>query len=271
MVSQTTLVQGWITRLGNADEVDLNSALSRFPELRDAVTPAGWSIEPSEGSQLRREGRAITGRFCARLAPPDVSLSADDNELGLVALSFDTAVDDDEFASSMEFENLEIPEGIQRRGTGRLIAGGLAQLGLELGLEHIVLHAENVGRYAWARCGFDFLDDEWRTVVVQAAADFARRLGRTVNLDAVHHPWDIANLPGKDVSRGDVEDAGGPRAPQGRRDATWKLGQALLLGPRLDTNHWFGHLPLTDSVHLDRYLFPHGNASQASASATPKG
>lgn len=273
MGSQTALARNWTARFGSDGGADLDKDLSRLSELQDAVLPVGWSIKPYGDSYLRIDGQTLSCEFRAHLAPPGVAFPADDDRgedaLGLVVFNFDTTVDDDDFACCMELQNLEIPAGIQRRGAGRLVVGGLVQLGHELGLEYAVLHAERVGRYAWARCGFDFLEEDHRRGVVEAASDFADRLGRPVDLDAVQHPWDMANLPGL-VTRGEIEDAGGPPAYRGRRSATFTLGQALLLGPALDRNHWHGKLQLSGAVRGNRYLFPNGDATEASTGSTPE-
>jgi hypothetical protein len=68
--------------------------------------------------------------------------------------------------------------------------------------------------------------------------------------------WELAAMSG-DVSRGEVEAAGGPPAPAGREGEKWNLGRALLLGPPVESNLWYGTLDprkeSPDRVRLDNY------------------
>jgi hypothetical protein len=263
----TALVRDWIERFGDAGGADLTTDLDRFKELRDAVVPAGWTAVAADSSYLAAEDDTIRGELRAHLVPPGVDFGvADEDELGTVGVTLDT------FERYAELETLNFPPDVQMLGFGRLVVGGLVVLGDELGLELIIVNANRVGRYAWARCGFEFMEGQ-RDRVVTAAEEFARSLGRAVDLSGVRYPWEITDLPGT-VTLGEIEAAGGPPAPPGQRDTPVKLGRALLLGPPLDANCWDGQLRLQHEspgrVRLDRYVLRHADGEETTRRPTPQ-
>jgi GNAT superfamily N-acetyltransferase len=242
------LVEKWIERLDRGP-VDLRSDLDRFPELRDAVVPVGFSIAVEEGSYLMAEGDAIRGELLGRVIPSGMATSATPPETGAIGLAFDSE------ASYAEIETLDTAAQAQRRGLGRLTMAGIADLADRLGIGALTLEAGKIGRYAWARCGFNFMyPEEARPRVLAAAAAFAESLGIACDLAEIRQPWQLAALSGQ-VTAAQVERAGGPRALPGR--IPWSLGQALLLGPPENANAWFGRLdPRSenpDRVRLDAY------------------
>ncbi len=76
-------------------------------------------------------------------------------------------------------------EGHRQRGVGRRLLAAAVAFYDSLGIERIHLLASGDGRYAWARCGFDFVDDK----VAELAAE------RGVDLGEARHAWEVAELP----------------------------------------------------------------------------
>lgn len=250
------LVDSWIERL-DGDGVDLRGDLDRFPELREAVVPVGFTIAVEEGSYLAARGETIQGELLGRVIPPGIDSSATPPQAGAVGIAFDS---EEGYA---EIETLDVAAQAQRRGLGRLTMAGIADLADRLGIEALTLEAGRTGRYAWARCGFNFVEpDQDRPKVLGAAAKFAEKLSITCDLSEIEQPWQLAALPGQ-VTAAKVERAGGPQAEPGGEEAPWSMGQALLLGPPENANTWFGRLDPrnenSDRVRLDAYARGSGN------------
>jgi hypothetical protein len=141
-------------------------------------------------------------------------------------------------------------------------SGNFSVLGDQLGLDRIELEAGKVGRWAWMRCGFDFMDQHERDKVVACAGKFASRLRREVDLTTIRHSWDFLDLVDP-IDPSEIKGAGGPSiAPS---DQPIALGKALLLGPNLNENSWFGRLNLDREsegrVRLDNYVLRNGGTS----------
>jgi hypothetical protein len=96
-------------------------------------------------------------------------------------------------------EDMHLPRGYQAQGLGRAVVDELAALGDALGIEALITMAADVGRYAWARCGFDFMGDDIRHLVVGSAAEFAEALGRPFDGSSIAHSWELAEYAGEDV------------------------------------------------------------------------
>ncbi len=245
------LQDDWSARLGGS-AANLEVDLDRFPELRQAVVPVNFDLVVEEGSYLTMTEDGLQGVLRGRLIPPSGSRSDVPPKSGAIGLEFDTS-----FEGFLEIETLDTPAQAQRRGLGRLIMAGIADLADGLGIEALILEASKTGRYAWARCGFRFMDpDEDRDRIVSAASSFAEALGRPCDFAEITEPWQLARVPGL-VSAGEVEAVGGPAAQPGGADLRWGLGKALLLGPPQNANTWFGKLDpgqqSQDRVRLDAY------------------
>ncbi len=244
----------WASRLEQlGGAADLRDQLDEFPELREAIVPSGFeSSFPDDGevSYLALRDGAIEGQIEVWLRPPGLGAEAEPPEAGVVTLMLDTAED------KLLLENLYMPLRARRQGLGPLTVAAIAKMADCLSMASIELEAGQTGRYAWARCGFRFLDETEREKVLHCASLFAERLGVDVDLDVITEPWQLAELPGE-VMRSQVAGAGGPAAPDGGGDQTWNLGRALLLGPPQEANPWFGALNPQEGnperVRLDNY------------------
>jgi hypothetical protein len=176
----------WIAELQPEGRADLSTDLHRFPDLKDAIIPAGFecSVEP--------DARSIR------------------------------------------------PVALHRQGLGRRMVENLAYLGRRLSLAELRVEASKIGRWAWARWGFEWMDVCDRDRVVTAAAEFARALGRSVDLSGIEQPGDFARLTDT-VLPEEIRAAGGPPI-DGDRPVI--LGKALMLGPPQESNRWFGRFRL---------------------------
>jgi hypothetical protein len=254
MAAATALANDWLDRLGTVEGLGLAGELNRFPELRDAVAPPGFKVIPSEDSYLAREaGAEVAVELRARLDPP-ADVGTDEPGYVDLALTTDATYEENKILVS----TLDMPSALHGQGLGRLVIGQLAVLGDRLGLEAIELEAGKVGRWAWMRCGFDFADRAEREKVINAAEDFAQRLGRKVDLSKIEHSWGFLDLR-EPVSPDQMRAASGPLI-----DVPVTLGKALLLGPNVNTNPWFGRLTLDRKsegrVRLDNYVLADGSA-----------
>lgn len=247
----TSLADAWLKRLGKDCACDLASNFERFPELRDALVPPSYSVVVQEGIlESLAEANSVKVEVRAQLLPPGVESVRDDEESGKrggaisVALNTETAL--------LKIEDLRLPKAEQGRGYGTAVIAQLADLGERLGLKTMQAVPAQIGRWAWIRCGFDFMP-EWRDVVVEQAEDFARVLGREVDLAGVEHAWDFIDLPGS-VSATELKKAGATSAWQ--CDSAIPVGKALLLGPKQGPP-WKGFIRLDrDSpgrTRLDEY------------------
>ncbi len=151
-------------------------------------------------------------------------------------------------------ETLEIDEDHQQRGFATKFTRALVELCRDLRLKSVLVFANKVGRYTWARLGFQFADQEQRTMVIDAAKDFATKLSAELGVEVpidldteVEHPDHIARLGGEiaheDFARLRNDDE--PLSPE--RPMT--LGMALLLGPA--NNPWYGELSLISTASKD--------------------
>jgi GNAT superfamily N-acetyltransferase len=240
----------WLAELSGSAAA-LEHQLSRFPELSQAVVPVDFELLVDEDSYLAPVDDHLQGELRGRLIQPGGRESDLPPVAGAIGIEFDT------FEGYLEIETLDTPARAQRRGLGRLIMAGIADLAERLGIETLTLEAGKTGRYAWARCGFRFFDpDQDRDRVLGAAQDFARALGRSPDLSQIAEPWQLAAVPGR-VTVAEIQAAGGPVIDAESGEEEWSLGRALLLGPPESANTWFGVLETSqqsaDRVRLDAY------------------
>jgi GNAT superfamily N-acetyltransferase len=228
--------------------VDLRSGLPRFPELERAVTLRGYRTEIQQGSGL------VAGDEGVRVAVSVRWVSPAGLELGTYSFDIHTG------EQVAEIEGLRLAPEARGHGLGRLLVRLMARLGDELDLEAVILMAADVGRYAWPRLGFDFMEGEDRALALTEAARFARRIGRAPELGDVEHSWEVAELPGPTISFADFAAArGDPMPMRGARQLRW--GQALLLGPTIE---WAGRLDLRHDSR-SRAQLEHGNRRSTAA------
>jgi GNAT superfamily N-acetyltransferase len=224
------LAERWRNAIdASGGRLDLTEGLAVLPELAAAVELPGFDLAIEDGSFAAAGSGGIAMEVMLRWTHPGRE------DLGTFGLQVDNAGD---YAS---LEDLHLARRVQGSGVGRFIVREVAALCGDLGLSALRTYAFEVGRYAWARCGFDFMEAEDRKRVVEAAARFSRQLGRSPDLTAVSSSWDLAAFPGSEVSADDFARAQGTiTETQGLPPL--KLGQALLLGPA--GNEWAGELDL---------------------------
>jgi hypothetical protein len=248
----------WLAKLGKRDHALLAESLDEFPELQEAIAPPRYGFQIEDESELSYLARVaedeVFVHLRALLVPPGEDPTSDSERVGLIDVDLDSR------EKLMILDTLNLPQHLQGEKRGSLVVAQLAALGDELDLEAIELQAGNVGRWAWLRCGFDFLDDDNRGRLVEPAKAFAQRLGVEVDLDQIRHSWDFIDLEGKAMPE-QIQAAGGPRiAPE---DQPVSIGKALVLGPPLTANLWFGRLELdresSGRVRLDTYVFGDGD------------
>jgi len=229
------LTASWIERLGTDGYADLATELHRFPELRDAVVPSGFqfTVEPNE-SQMETCDDVVAFELIVHLLAPLAGNVERWRRTGHV----DIGVDPDQRV--LLIHTLDTPPVLHRGRIGARIVNNLVDLGHSLELDEVWVEANKIGRWAWARWGFEFADDAERERVLRAAKCFADTLGRSVDVSSIERPGDFAALI-EPVSAEAVRAAGGPVIDGGREVS---LGKALLLGPAQQDNYWRGRLKL---------------------------
>ena len=223
------IVEAWREQFGDAGGVSLRGELAHFPELEHAIALPELQTDVLEGSYLSWNGEGIEGPVHV------IWRTSDGTRVGMLSLDFFTA------EGEISLEDMHLPRGYQAQGLGRAVVAELAALGDALGIEALITMAADVGRYAWARCGFDFMEDDTRHLVVRSAAEFAGALGRPFDGSSIAHSWELAEYAGEDVPLAQVAQLRGEEPPPEDAPAI-KFGQALLLGPR--NNDWPGRLEL---------------------------
>lgn len=155
-----------------------------------------------------------------------------------------------------------LPSALQGLGIGREMVRRAVHLYDRLGIRRVEAQCDDVGKYVWARCGFDFVDEHEHTYVYEGLNNLAGRLGFEA-IPRLDHSWDYAATLGRDpatgqdtvVSAADLASALGVEQPGLLGGATFALGKALM---RFGPGRWRGILDLT----------PGGEARQVLASYT---
>jgi len=255
------LANAWLERLPGQGWCDLRDWLERFGELREAVAPPTFSVVAKEGLVAGDvDCGYLEAGIDAHLVPPGAEPPQDKEEqdglCGRVELELDTET------RELRLSTLDIPEEAQTGGLGSIVIAQLAALGQDLGLRSMHLEAGNVGRWAWMRCGFDFDHPTSRAVVLGAAEQFARALGRDVDLSGIEHTCDLVELPGT-VTAEEIRAAGGAAIRSAVQPIS--LGKALVLGAPPSANPWWGRLSLEpgseELVRLREYVASRGSQS----------
>lgn len=139
-------------------------------------------------------------------------------------------------------EEMRFEFALQGFGAGRQLIRQVASLCIDLGLDEIRGQASDIGRYAWARCGFDFGNDDERDLVVTCAEEIAAALGRSLDSSDIVHSWDLAELDGDDVPMAVATELFADHVKLKNGVDSIPYGMALLLGPK--GNDWVGCLNL---------------------------
>jgi GNAT superfamily N-acetyltransferase len=228
----TQLVQQWRQRLNGASSLSLTT-LAALPGVQQA-----FGLFSDQGVDAKLQSGSLE-------AAGDEDIRA---EFGVIwtfngALAGSVSLEVDTEAQAGWMEDMRLEHALQGLGGGRQVMRQVASLCIDLGLDEIRGQASDIGRYAWARCGFDFSNDSERYLAVTGAEEVAAALGRTLDSSDIVHSWDLAELDGDDVPlavatelfAGDValKDGFGGSIP---------YGMALLLGAK--GNDWIGCLNL---------------------------
>lgn len=155
---------------------------------------------------------------------------------------------------------LHVPAAKHGTGLGALSIVGLAVEAKKIGCPAIRVIAEQIGSYACARWGFDFLNDKERDKTIERVQAQAQQLNLSASvhtaLETASQPRDIAEIPGT-IPWSQWTQGGGPPSIAGLPDdAPVKIGQALLLSPHVGP--WEGILWLSSDDpgynHLKGYV-----------------
>lgn len=173
----------WIDARGGV--VDLTQTAELPPGLAEAWTPAGLELVPVANSSVRivEDGEFELYLKGSLVAPwPDWQ--------GLIERSLSSGG-----TGVARHINYFLPESFYRRRNGSTMIRRSALLYRELGLEQIQTKAFAVGKYVWARAGFDFASEVVAADVNRVVSAFAVELGLTTEpLEFFEHPWLFAAL-----------------------------------------------------------------------------
>jgi GNAT superfamily N-acetyltransferase len=142
-----------------------------LPELKLAVVPAGFAhrVEGNGKSLIEVASEdQVALELIVHLLSPEPAATSRELRVGHI----DIGVDPDERA--IRIHTLDTPPALHGQGLGHGIVRNLAQLGRSLGLDELQVEASKIGRWAWARWGFEWMTEDDRERVLTAAAQFAR-------------------------------------------------------------------------------------------------
>ena len=92
-------------------------------------------------------------------------------------------------------DSFHLPEPLQKQGIGVDLLERSEALYQKIGVNKIILTSDSiVGKYAWARMGFDFYGEEDRSAVVNEFYNYLHTFGvpQEELPVSVNHPWEIA-------------------------------------------------------------------------------
>jgi GNAT superfamily N-acetyltransferase len=234
--ASTPPLDQWASLLTGDPQADLQAAIDRSPTLAALVRPSfarmpalRTGIQGDSGVYAEGDAIALTVTVIWR----------DTNRARFGTASFSLFSDD----HTCQWNDLQLDYNYQGAGFGTQYLATLIELCGELGIRTILIYANQVGRYTWARAGFEFASEDDRERVVEGARVFAAKLGvrLPIDLDRVRQPSEIANLI-EPVTLSAFAAATGAEEPEASAQ-TMTLGQALLLGP--GDNTWYGQLEIT--------------------------
>ncbi len=154
------------------------------PGLRPLCEPEGFTYKPGPGDGLASAGKTM--RVDVDGALSSVRFGSVD---GAVAFSVDFA------GRAAHHARLFLPKAANRFGLGRTYVQRAALLYLALGVRHVSIRAEQIGKYAWSTVGFSFIDGPTRMKVVSAVQEFAAELDVfDADIPEFKHPWELAEM-----------------------------------------------------------------------------
>lgn len=230
------LHKGWYTWLPSG-EVGCLLRRGRGPiakRLETAFAAGDLRATPGDGARAARDGAGVYVAFDGDLR------SIDDEIVGTVSRELNTT------AGEALHREWRIGAHLTGEGRGRRALISTVSLYEDLGIETIYVEASEVGRYAWAAAGFDFLDPKGRAEVLDSIRPMALQLGhRLVDSDLLHS-WSVVLLDEPVLGR-DARAAQDPAMHQYSEltvgdDEYISLGKALLLSG--DCAPWTGVLRL---------------------------
>ena len=223
------LTQQWRDCVGESSCLALQST-NDLPGLAEAFAIHDRvEVELQPESHIRLDGDT---EVCGQV---DLSWILDGYEVGTASLEIN--------GDHSSLEGMRLVSDLQSLGIGRRVVGQLVDLSVALGLAELRTLAAQIGRYAWARCGFDFAEDEVREAAISAATEVAERLERDLDVTRVRHSWDLAQMPGEPIPTSVATELFGGDLP-GNSVESVAYGKALLLGPQC--NDWEGCLTLAE-------------------------
>lgn len=151
--------------------------------------------------------------------------------------------------SFLNADRMFIDPARQQEGTGRRFMADAVALATELGLESIRLEADNIGRYAWLRCGFLPDRGSWMSMkpfivqrIVEARGDLgSQRFAEILAIADSPHPLAARELAA-------ITDPVRSRYPlESGRTVEVPLGRAIFIEA---APTWAGSIVLDDQVSL---------------------
>lgn len=234
----------WGARLGGLP-LDLGHPEVLPPGLRAICEPEGFTWSPrSDADNLLYDDDA--GELTVSL----------DGDLGSASFGHGGRVSRDLRLAEhhARHERFFLPDAAVGMGLGRTVLQRATQLYMALGIEVITLRAENIGKYAWARLGFQFASDEDRVNVNEKLREFAcDELGLWDDLPFVAEPWQLPLVVDEDDSGLVTVPAAAINAALEARYAQQVFAPPIVEGELLaskalllyaDYEHWNGVLPL---------------------------
>lgn len=99
------------------------------------------------------------------------------------------------YTNELQISTLDMPRERHGSDYGRTSIQRLADHRRHAGCKLMRLDANKIGRYAWARCGFEFETPEDPERIVSAASSLAEQLGASFDADAIQRRATSATWP----------------------------------------------------------------------------
>lgn len=152
--------------------------------LADALAPPDLVAVPEEGSHAV----ALSDTGVGVIFDGQMLSRADGSVVGVLERRIDTE------HRRAKHENFRLRDDWTGDGRGRLAFVSTIALYRRLGIEVVYTDAADVGRYAWAIAGFEYLNDEHRVDVLDSVRAMAAALGFELVDRTLIHPWHLAML-----------------------------------------------------------------------------
>lgn len=243
----TELLTSLVERLQPGERVSLQEYERHFPEVIDPFVPTGFRHVVRYGSAIRRVEDELDVELSLEFWPARTRRSAP--VTCSARRAFNTA------DTQAHHVYLQIGDALQGHGIGRRLVRSALALYEALGIVDVDLVAMDIGRYAWAMCGFDPAPDV-RSEVLQGINEAALILGFELEgLDQIEFLWDLDQIDEYMTGRELVETLGGIEVPAiltDDLDVPIRLGKALLLCSR--TERWHGKLEIGNNPGYDQMM-----------------